>query len=237
MIVLAYHIPGVDAPIRLPRDVYPEIFAGKIRRWDDPRLQAANPGTRFPRRDIAIVARLDSSGTTAAFTRHLAAASPEWRTAGLGVGKLIAWPSNAMLAVGNEGVAARIKLSEGAIGYVEYGFAHRLGLPMATLQNKSGTFMGPSNASAQLALSARADRLDELESSIADPPAADAYPIVTYSWIFLYRNYADPARARALRDFIEWGLTEGQSLGTELGYVPLSSDVVLLGKQALDAGL
>ena len=133
-IVLAYNIPGVIGEIRLSRDVYTDIFAGTIQRWNDPRIQAANPGVRFPARDIAIVARLDSSGTTAAFTRHLAAADPSWRTRGLGVGKLIAWPNKTMLATGNEGVAARIKISEGAIGYVEYGFAKRLGLPMAALQ-------------------------------------------------------------------------------------------------------
>ena len=237
MIVLAYNIPGVDSEIRLPRDVYAAIFAGAIRRWDDPRLTAVNPGVKFPRRDIAIVVRLDSSGTTAAFTRHLASASASWRSGGLGVGKLIAWPSNAMLATGNEGVAARIKISEGAIGYVEYGFAKRLGLRMAALQNKSEAFVPPTEASAQIALSARVVRVNELENPVVDPPATGAYPIVTYSWLFLYRNYSDIAKARTLREFVEWGLTQGQSHGAELGYIPLSADVVSLGKQSLGAGL
>ena len=233
-IVLAYNIPGVTGEIRLPRDVYPEIFAGTIRRWNDPRIQAANPGVRFPNRDIAVVARLDSSGTTAAFTRHLAAADPSWRARGLGVGKIVAWPGSTMLAPGNEGVAARIKISEGAIGYVEYGFAKRLGLPMAALQNKSGQFVTPSEASAQLALSARVVEVNELERSVIDPTAANAYPIVSYSWLFLYRHYRDPTKAVALRDFVAWGLAEGQEYGVELGYVPLSADVVALGRQILD---
>ena len=233
-IVLAYNIPGVSGEIRLPRDVYPDIFAGTIRRWNDPRIQAANPGVRFPARDIAVVARLDSSGTTAAFTRHLAAADPSWRTRGLGVGKLIAWPSRTMLATGNEGVAARIKISEGGIGYVEYGFAKRLKLPMAALQNKSGAFVTPSETSAQLALSARVVQVAELERSIVDPTAANAYPIVSYSWMFLYRRYRDPAKAEAVRDFVGWGLAEGQQYGAELGYIPLSADVVALGRQVLD---
>src|SRR6516164_386021 len=85
MIALAYNIPGVNTEIKLPRDVYVDMFAGKIRKWDDPRIQTANPGIVFPRRDIALVARLDSSGTTAAFTNHLAAVGPAWRAAGLGV--------------------------------------------------------------------------------------------------------------------------------------------------------
>jgi phosphate transport system substrate-binding protein len=234
-IVLAYNIPGLAGEIRLSREVYADIFAGAIRRWNDARIQAANPGMRLPARDIAVVARLDSSGTTAAFTRHLAAADPSWRTRGLGVGKLIAWPSRTMLATGNEGVAARIKISEGAIGYVEYGFAKRLGLPMAALQNKSGAFVAPSEASAQLALSARVVEANELERSIVDPTAAGAYPIVSYSWLFLYRNYRDPEKGRALRQFVEWALTDGQKHGAEFGYIPLSADVVSLGRAQLDA--
>jgi phosphate transport system substrate-binding protein len=233
-IVLAYNIPGVTGELRLPRDVYADVFAGAIRRWNDPRIQTANPDLRLPARDIALVARIDSSGTTAAFTRHLAAVDPSWRTRGLGVGKLIAWPQQTMLASGNEGVAARIKISEGAIGYVEYGFAKRLNLPMAALQNKSGAFVIASEASAQIALSARVAQVKELEGSVVDPPAVGAYPIVSYSWLFLYRHYRDPSRSRAVRDFVGWGLADGQQYGVEFGYIPLSADVIALGQNVLD---
>ena len=233
MVVLAYNIPGVTGEIRLPHDVYAEIFAGVITRWNDPRITSANPGVRFPARDIAVVARLDSSGTTAAFTRHLAAASPAWRARGLGSGKIIAWPAATMLAAGNEGVAGRIKISEASIGYVEYGFAKRLGLPMAALQNKAGEFIPPSEAAAQLALSARIAHVKELERSIVDPSDPGAYPIVSYSWLFLYRHYRDRMKADAVRDFVEWGLAEGQSYGPELGYIPLSADVISLGREVL----
>jgi phosphate transport system substrate-binding protein len=233
MIVLAYNIPGVTTELRLPREVYADIFAGSIRRWNDSRVQAANPSTKLPALDNAIVARLDSSGTTAAFTRHLASADPSWRTRGLGIGKIAVWPKQTMLAAGNEGVAARIKQSEGAIGYVEYGFAKRLGLHMAALQNKSGMFVAPSENSAQLALSARADRTSELERSVVDPTSAGAYPIVSYSWLFLYGQYRTSAKAQAIRDFVNWGLSHGQQLGLELGYVPLTNEVISLGQDAL----
>ncbi|MBK5958915.1 phosphate ABC transporter substrate-binding protein PstS [Rhodoplanes elegans] len=234
MIVVAYNQPGLGGALKLPRDVYVGIFAGTITRWDDPRIKAANPGLKLPARDIALIARRDSSGTTAAFTRHLAAADPAWRSAGLVAGKMVAWPGRAMLAAGNEGVAARIKMSEGAIGYVEYGFARRLGLPVATLQNRSGSFVAPSAEAAQLALSARSGQAGELEASVVDPTAANAYPIVSYSWLFLYRTPRDAAKGRAARDFVAWGLTRGQSLGGELGYVPLTADIVSLGREALD---
>jgi len=234
MIALAYNIPGVNSEIKLPRDVYVDIFAGVIHQWDDSRIQAANPGLAFPHRTIAIVARQDSSGTTAAFTKHLAAIGPGWRAKGMGVGKLIDWPKGTMLAPGNEGVAGRIKISEGSIGYVEYWFAQRLGLRMAAVQNKAGSYITPTANSGELALSGRVATVKELDASVADPPAPGAYPITTYSWMFLYSRYADEAKGKAMRDFAEWTLSpQAQNYGAQLGYLPLAADVVALGEQAL----
>jgi len=235
MIVLAYNVPGLSAELKLPRDVYADIFAGAIKHWDDPRIRAANPGQNLPHLDIVLVARLDSSGTTAVFTEHLAAISPGWRERGLGVGKLVQWPAGSMLASGSEGVAARIKISEGAIGYVEYGFPKRLNLPMAVLQNRAGEFVAPNAASGQRALTTDVTSLALLPASAVDPAGHGAYPIVTYSWIALNRKYADPRKSAALRDFIDWGLSQGQSAGVDLGYVPLTSGVIALSKQALGA--
>jgi phosphate transport system substrate-binding protein len=234
MIAVAYNIPGVNSEIKLPRDVYVDIFARKIRRWDDPRIQAANPGIAFPRREIAVVVRQDSSGTTAAFTNHLAAIGPSWRAAGMDVGKFIEWPSGVLPASGNEGVAARIRLSEGSIGYVEYWFAQRLGLRMAALQNKAGNFITPTGHAGELALSGRVAQVQELAGSVADPSAADAYPLVAYSWMFIYAQYVDQPKAVALREFAGWSLSNrGQDYGAQLGYLPLSSDVLGIGRQTL----
>lgn len=237
MIALAYNIPGVNSEIRLPRDVYVDIFAGVIKRWDDPRIKAANPGLAFPHRDIALVARQDSSGTTAAFTKHLAAIGGGWRNAGMRVGKLIDWPKGTMLAPGNEGVAGRIKVSEGSIGYVEYWFAQRLGLRMAALQNNAGSYVRPTSNAGELALSTRVAKVKELDTSVLNPSAAGAYPITTYSWMFLYPRYADPAKGRTVRKFADWVLSQqAQNYGAQLGYLPLTDDITALGKDAL-AGL
>ena len=234
MIAIAYNVPGVNSEIKLPRDVYVDIFARKIRKWDDPRIQAANPGIVFPRREIALVVRQDSSGTTAAFTNHLATIGSSWRAAGMDVGKFIEWPSAVLSAPGNEGVAARIRLSEGSIGYVEYWFAQRLGLQMAALQNKAGNFVTPTGHAGELGLSGRVAQVQELAASVADPSATDAYPLVTYSWMFIYSRYVDQAKAMALRDFAGWGLSDrGQDYGAQLGYLPLSSDVLGIGRQTL----
>ena len=218
MIVLAYNLPGLPAGLKLPRDVYTDIFAGKLATWDDPRLQKANPGISLPHRNIAVVARLDASGTSYAFTRHLNAVGGTWRDMNLGYGTVVAWPGSVMLARGNEGVAARIKISEGSIGYVEYGFAKRLGLPMAALQNKNRAFVVPSEQSGETALGEAAPSTPgDLRVDVADPALADSYPIVTYSWLLLYRAYADADKATAIKDFVFWGLHTGQTFASEFG--------------------
>jgi phosphate transport system substrate-binding protein len=234
MVVLAYNVPGLKGELKLPREVYPGILSGQIRRWDDPRIQAANPGVSLPHLDIVVVARKDSSGTTFALTNHLAATSLAWREQGLGVGKLVEWPAAAMLASGNEGVAARIKISEGSIGYVEYGFAKRLGLPMAALQNKAGKFVAPDEAAGMQSLAeASATTPTGLNQSIVDPAGTNAYPVVTFSWLLLYRKYDDPQKGSAVRDFVAWGLSNGQAFSKKLGYLPLPGEVVASGEQAL----
>src|SRR5262245_11615876 len=73
IVVLAYNLPGLGGPLQLSRDVCGDIFAGRIRFWNDPRIRASNPGLELPNRGIALVARQDGSGTTFALTNHLTA--------------------------------------------------------------------------------------------------------------------------------------------------------------------
>lgn len=189
----------------------------------------------FFNENITIIARQDSSGTTYAFTNHLSAISPDWRDRGPGIGKLVDWPGNAMMARGNEGVAARIKVSEGSIGYMEYGFAKRLGLPMAWLENKARHFVEPNDQSGAEALARNSQQMPEnLRLLIPDPDGEDAYPILTLSWLILHQNYPDPAQAFAIKQFVNYGLTEGQRYSRELGYVPLPSEIVFRAQKALE---
>jgi phosphate transport system substrate-binding protein len=226
MIAIAYNLPGIQGPLNLPRDVYADIFLGKISRWDDPRIAAANPDIDLPPKLIQVVARQDSSGTTFAFTNHLAEISQAW-AAGPGVGKLIDWPGGAMIARGNEGVAGRIKITAGAIGYAEAGFAERLQLPLASLENRGGGIVAPNVESGQLALAGGSDAIpNDLAVVITDPEGAGSYPIVTYTWALLRGRYGDPAKAEAIESMIRWTLTDGQAQAAPLGYVPLPDNVV-----------
>lgn len=232
IIVLAYNLPGFKGALKLPQDVYADIFLGKIRAWNDPRIASANRGVDLPALTIAVVVRQESSGTTYAFTQHLAAVSKAW-SEGPGFGKVIQWPSVAMLARGNEGMASKIKLAEGAIGYVEYGFAERLGLQMAALENKDGKFVSPAPASGAAALVPTVGvSLDGLQQSAINPAGVEAYPIVTYSWLFLYPSYS-PEKAQALVSFLNFAYGEGQTHATHLGYIPLPASVVEQARAAL----
>ncbi|MGH8602752.1 MAG: phosphate ABC transporter substrate-binding protein PstS, partial [Gammaproteobacteria bacterium] len=210
--------------------------SGKIRKWNDPRIKNTNPDHTLPSMDITTVSRLDSSGTTYALINHLSAISAQWKD-GPGAGKLIDWPGPTMVARGNEGVAQRIKLSEGSIGYVEYGFAKRLGLRVASLENKAGQFIKPELQSGRTALTASSvDMLHTLQLFLPDPDGAGSYPIVSFSWLLLYEQYPDSEKAKALKDVVAWGLTEGQNYAEELGYIPLPQNVVSRALEVVNRG-
>jgi phosphate transport system substrate-binding protein len=232
-IVLAYHLPGVVGALKLTRDVYTDIFLGEITQWDDPRLQAINPELALPSMRIIVTARQDSSGTTFAFTNHLSAVSEAWRERGPGTGRWVDWPAYTVLIPGNEGVAAYIKQTPGAIGYVEYGIATRAGLAMAWVENKAGQIIQPHGGSG-LATLLQAALPENLRAFFPDPDGPHSYPIVTYSWLLLYQRYDDPQKVAALKRFVAWCLTDGQAFSEPLGYVRLAPPVVTQGLAALD---
>ncbi len=233
-VVIAYNMPDIEGELRLPRDVYVDIFLGKISRWDDPRIAAANPDLKLPPKLIQVVARRESSGTTFAFTNHLSAVSDVWRDS-LGTGKQIDWPGGAMTALGNEGVAQRLKITQNSIGYLEYGFARRIGLPVAVLENRAGVFVAPGAAAGKAALNAAApDTPDDLRLFLPDPPGNAAYPIVSLVWLLLNETYAEPQQALALKQAVDWWLVRGQSIAEEMGYIPLPESLVLRARRALD---
>lgn len=153
---------------------------------------------------------------------------------GPGVGKKVDWPANAMSSRYNEGVAARIKISQGSIGYVEYGIAKRSGLPMASLENRMGQYVRPSDASGTVSLANTSGQMpSNLRLFIPDPDGKDTYPIVTYTWLLVYRSYTDPIKAEKIKRFIDWGLSEGQAFAPLYGYAPLPQPIAALAKAAL----
>jgi phosphate transport system substrate-binding protein len=224
-IVLAYNLPGVEGGLKLSRDTYVGILLGKISKWNDPAIANANSGVTLPDLPITVVHRSDGSGTTGVFTKHLSAISKEWADT-IGEGKSVEWPTtgNFVGGKGNEGVTAQIQQTQGAIGYVEYGYAANNGLTIAALENQAGNFIEPSDASAEATLAA-VELPENLRAFITDPEGADSYPIVTYTWMLAYDQYDDPMKAKAMEIMIEYGLNEGQQAAPALGYVPLPQNV------------
>ena len=228
-IVISYNLPGVTSVLQLPRDVYPAIFLGDIKRWNDPKIVAANPGVTLPDLAITVASRADGSGTTYNFSGHLAAISPEFKTK-IGQGKQVKFPGVA--GKGNDGVAALIKQTAGTIGYIEYGYAQQVKLPMASLQNQAGKFVTPTAESGSEAL-AQVPLPENLRAFITDPSGDTSYPIVTYTWWLVHTTYTKPGVAEAIKALGTWCLTDGQKLAPELGYLPLPAAVVTKVQAAL----
>lgn len=225
-IVLAYNLPGNPAELKLPRDVYPDIFLGKITQWNDARIQSANPNLKMPELPITVVRRADSSGTTFGFTSHLSAISTDWKN-GPGAGKTVNWPSSDKIVAApkNDGVTATVKQTPGAIGYIEYGYALGAKVPMAHLQNKAGTFVYPSAESGAATLAAT-QLPENLIAWMFDPEGDKSYPIATFTWMLFYEKNADAKKAEIVREMVEYGLTDGQQQSAKMGYIPLPENVI-----------
>ena len=230
-IVLTYNLPDLSAPLRLSRKAYSDIYLGKITKWSDPAIAQANPGVNLPTLNISVVRRADSSGTTFVFTQHLSAINPEWQK-GPGTSKSPNWPTG-IGSKGNEGVTSSVQQTPGAIGYVEYGYAKQSNLKFALLENKAGEYIEANTASGQAAL-AGMQLPDNMRLFLPDPDGKDAYPIVTYTWLLLYRQYDKPANAAALKELVKYCLSDGQKVSEQMGYIPLPSAVVDADLKALD---
>jgi phosphate transport system substrate-binding protein len=235
-IVLSYNLPGVAGAVKLSRKAYIGIFLREITSWDDPEIAKHNPDLRLPNTAIVIVTRADSSGTTYAFTNHLHAVGGDPRV-GMkwtpGVDKSVKWIES-IAAQGNDGVAALIQLTPGAIGYLEYGYAELAHLPMAVLENHSGNFVAPGPETSRKALEGATIPKD-LQIKVPDPPNnPNAYPIVTYTWVLCRRRYPDASVVENLKKVILYCVEDGQKVSAELGYIPLPPEVVAKVREALD---
>lgn len=235
-IVLAYNLRDAHgqpvSDLRLSRKAYAGIFLGEITQWDNEEIAQHNPGVALPDTPIQVEYRLDASGTTSALTRHLSEISERWKT-GPGNGQTIAWPTGAGMRQ-DRGIARALKQVPGSIGYLSHTYAANNQLPVASLENKAGKFVQPSLNAIQIALrEARGDG-DDQRLIVSDPEGAEAYPIVTYSWILCYRVYEDPDKLAVLKDVLAYGLQQGQQVSAEMGYVPLPNQIAQSALSVLD---
>jgi phosphate transport system substrate-binding protein len=221
-IVATYNLPGVTEQVKFTPDVLADIFLGKITKWNDARIASVNAGVNLPATDIVVVHRADGSGTTYGWTDYLTKVSPTW-AAQVGKGTSVNWPVG-LGGRGNEGVAATVNQTPGAIGYVELGYASINKMAYGQVRNSAMQFVGPTleavTAAAAGVLSKMGPSTD-FRVSLTNPDGAAAYPIATMTWLLVRKTYTDAAKAKALVQFIWWAETEGQAAAPALGYAPL----------------
>jgi phosphate transport system permease protein/phosphate transport system substrate-binding protein len=256
-VVAAYNLPGIDKGLKLTGPVLADIFAGKITRWDDPRISELNPDLSLPTAaDIVVVHRSDGSGTTFIWTSYLSQVSPEWNQT-VGAGKSVQWTVG-LGAQGNEGVSNTVLSTPNSIGYVELTYALTTDMDYASLMNRAGNFVEPTLDSTQAA--AQAAIMNNASSSsnnittsaavglptgdqswtqvtLLDAPGPDSYPIASFSYLLLYKelstNIDSMEKAPALAQFVNWAITDGQQFASPLHYVPLPDSVVQHNQQTL----
>jgi len=223
-VVLTYNIPGVTGALKLTGPVISGIFMGDIKKWNDAKIKADNASAALPDKEIVVVHRSDNSGTTFVFTDYLSQVSPEWKK-GVGANSSVSWPTG-LGAKGSDGVAGMVKQQPNSIGYVELLFAVQNKMTFADVKNSSGKFVTASFESVTDAAASSKGLEKDFRGSIVNAPSAKAYPISTYTWLLIPSQISDPAKKKAITEFLKWMLTDGQKDAQGLSYAPLPKSIV-----------
>jgi len=225
-VVPVVNIPGVaPGQLKLTGPLLADIYAGKVKKWNDPAIGTINAGVALPNSDIAVVHRSDGSGTSFNFTHYLSQVSPSWKS-GPGEGKSVDWPVG-VGGKGNEGVAGYVKQISNSIGYVEYAYVLQNKMAFALLQNAAGNFVTPSAESFQAA-AASADwkNAHDFFLVMTNAPGANAYPITATTFVLMPASPKDKAKSKAAVDFFRFALEHGKDRAAKLDYVPLPAALV-----------
>ena len=220
-VVMVSNLPG-NLSLKLDGDTIAAIYLGQIKKWNDPKLTALNPGVKLSDQEIVVVHRSDGSGTTFIFTDYLSKVSPEWKQK-VGNNTSVNWPVG-IGGKGNEGVSGQVKQTPGAIGYVELIYAIQNKMSYADLKNAAGEFVKPTIDSVIAALST-AEIPDDFRFSMTNAPGRDAYPICGATWLLVYQQQKDPAKGKKLVEFLKWAATKGEAMAKDLDYAPLPQNV------------
>lgn len=230
-VVPAYNVPGVTEEIKFTPEILAGIYLNKIVKWNDPAIASANPGVKLPDQGIIVIYRSDGSGTTYIFTDYLSKVSKDWASA-VGKGTSVKWP-NGVGGKGNEGVAGQVRQLQGAIGYVELIYAVQNKISYGSLKNAAGNFVKATLESVTEAASSAPSMPADFRVSITNAPGKTAYPISSFTWLLIPEQSKDPKKGKILADFLNWMVTDGQKMTTQLSYAPLPESVVEKVKVAI----
>lgn len=235
-VVPTYNLPSVKGDLHFTGEVIAEIYMGTITRWNDKAIAALNRGVTLPDTVITPVWRTDGSGTSFIFTNYLATQSSEFMST-IGMGKQVKWPLG-QGGKGNEGVTAVVQKTNGAIGYVEQGYADNNGLSYGCVQNSDGHMVKASPETVSMAGAGAVAEMkgNILAANIWNQPGKDAYPIASFTYLIVYKdlnNLSNKGDAQALVDFLWWATHDGQKFAKELDYAPLAEPVQRKIEEAL----
>ncbi|ANI90273.1 phosphate ABC transporter substrate-binding protein PstS [Arachidicoccus ginsenosidimutans] len=232
-VVVSYNLPDVKDTLKFTPEVLANIYLGKITKWNDPAIAAANPGVKLPSTAILVAHRSDGSGTSAIFTSFLDKVSPEWHSK-VGTSTSVNWPAG-VGGKGNEGVSGIVKQTPGGIGYIELAYAIQNNIAYGKVQNKSGNFIVPTPESVTAAANITIPADGKVWITNTDAP--DGYPISGFSWVLLYQEQGYGSRTQAqaeqLVNLVNWMVHSGQQYGASLYYAPLSSAAVSVDEALL----
>lgn len=245
-VVIGYNVrdsSGTPIPsgLRFNGTVVAEIFLGNITRWNDPSIRQLNPNANLPDQAIQTIHDTLAEGGTFVFTSYLTSVSKDF-TAHIGNGTTVQWPVGLQIP-GNAGITSLILSTPGSIGYVELAYALLSKVPYASLRNSSGNFVEPSLDSAraadnQLTTALPAGDQNWSNVTLLNEPAQDAYPIVTFTYIIVYKDLSvlpsmDLTKAKILVNFLWYVVHDGQALAPPLAYVPLPPNIVAIDEESI----
>jgi phosphate transport system substrate-binding protein len=230
-VVPTYNIPGVKGSLNFTGEALAGIYLGKITKWNDPELTKANPGVQLPGNNIVVVHRSDGSGTTYVWADYLSKVSKEWETK-VGKATSVNWPVG-LGGKGNEGVSGSVQQTANSIGYVELIYAVQNKMSFGKVKNAAGEFIQASLAGVTAA-AASAMVPDDFRVSITNAPGKGVYPVSSFTWLLIPSKIQDPAKKKAIKDFLAWMLADGQKMTEALSYAQLPKAVIAKEAKAID---
>lgn len=231
-VAVIYNVPELAGhELKLTGEVLADIYRKKIGHWNDGRIVALNPGVPLPAKDIVVVARAESSGTTNIFTEYLSKVNADFKK-DVGTSTKPKWPQGVTAQEQNDGVAGFVKDNAGTIGYVEVLFARKNNLQTAKLKNKSGEWVGPEadavTAAAEEAMKTKPDAepysLHDLTYSLTDADGKKSYPICGISYAVLFAKLPKD-KGPVIVEFLKWATTDGQTFAKDMDYAPLPDEL------------
>jgi len=234
-VTVSYNVDGIEQGLKLDGETVADIFLGKIKKWNDPKIAGQNSGAKLPSTSITVCHRSDESGTTANFTSFLTDYSSAWKS-GPGTDKSVKWPTGTG-AKGNDGVAGCVKQTKGAVGYVEQAYALQNKFTTAAIKNKSGQYVEPSLQATSAAAQGVTPPADLRFSTInSDNP--QAYPISAVTFLLVWQDACKAGQtanqAKLVKNWLNYGLGAGQQVAPQLQYAPLPDTIKTAAQGKVD---